>query len=75
MVKELEYHGLKCVGKKIHGINFVLYTLRPLCACVSLVPRPLPDGCEIKSGSGLGTRLCMRVVSCNTICFTQDFTL
>ena len=23
----------------------------------SLVPRPLPDYCEIKSGSGLGTRL------------------
>ena len=22
VVKELEYHGLKCVGKKIHGILF-----------------------------------------------------
>ena len=26
VVKELEYHGLKCVGKKIHGILFELAT-------------------------------------------------
>ena len=40
-----------------------------ILACGSPVPRPLPDfisqpwrkiGCEIKSGSGLGTRLCAR---------------
>ena len=40
-------------------------------ATSSLVPRPLPDfnlqpiflhSCEIKSGSGLGTRLCQKYV-------------
>ena len=54
------------------GRGFVCIALVS-CALPSLVPRPLPDfishpiflhGCEIKSESGLGTRLCIALVSC-----------
>ena len=49
-------------------VKVVMHACKVNVGC-SLVPRPLPDfishSCEIKSGSGLGTRLCgMRAVVC-----------
>ena len=49
-------------------VQVVMHACKVNVGC-SLVPRPLPDfilhSCKIKSGSGLGTRLCgMRAVVC-----------